>query len=218
MSPTDELMTLNFGPHHPATHGVLRLLVTLEGEVVRDIKPIVGYVHTGIEKTAEDKAYWKVIPIVERMDYLAYYFNAMAYMRRGRDAPGGGGSQARPVSARDPSRAQPHLASHLIWLGTASALDLGAISIFLYCLREREMILDLFELSSGARMHTRYFQVGGVIEDIPAGFPAKLREFLQVMPERADEYGAILNSNEIVLQRLRGIVPAGRRDTCSHSA
>ena len=83
---TDELLTLNFGPHHPATHGVLRLLVTLQGEVVRDIKPIIGYVHTGIEKTAEDKAYWKVIPVVERMDYLAYYFNAMAYMRRGRDA------------------------------------------------------------------------------------------------------------------------------------
>ena len=98
------------------------------------------------------------------------------------------------------------IASHLIWLGT-SALDLGAISIFLYCLRERELILDLFEMSSGARMHTRYFQVGGVIEDIPAGFAAKLREFLKIMPERADEYGAILNSNEIVLQRLRGTCP-----------
>ena len=98
------------------------------------------------------------------------------------------------------------IASHLIWLGT-SALDLGAVSIFLYCLREREMILDLFEMSSGARMHTRYFQVGGVIEDIPAGFAPKLREFLKVMPERADEYGAILNSNEIVLQRLRGTCP-----------
>ncbi len=98
------------------------------------------------------------------------------------------------------------IASHLIWLGT-SALDLGAISIFLYCLRERELILDLFEMSSGARMHTRYFQVGGVIEDIPPGSSAKLREFLKVMPERADEYGAILNSNEIVLQRLRGTCP-----------
>ena len=98
------------------------------------------------------------------------------------------------------------IASHLIWLGT-SALDLGAVSIFLYCLREREQILDLFEMSSGARMHTRYFQVGGVIEDIPAGFEAKLREFLKVMPERADEYGAILNSNQIVLERLRGTCP-----------
>jgi NADH-quinone oxidoreductase subunit D len=200
--PTQELLTLNFGPHHPATHGVLRLLVTLQGEIVRDIKPIVGYVHTGIEKTAEDKAYWKVIPVVERMDYLSYYFNAMAYC----------GAVERLVEVEVPKRAQylrvihlelNRIASHLIWLGT-SALDLGAVSIFLYCLRERELILDLFEMSSGARMHTRYFQVGGVAEDIPSGFAAKLREFLDVMPGRADEYGAILNSNEIVLQRLRG--------------
>ena len=202
---TDELMTLNFGPHHPATHGVLRLLVTLQAEVVRDIKPIIGYVHTGIEKTAEDKSYWKVIPIVERMDYLAYYFNAMAYI----------GAVETLVEVEVPKRAQylrvihlelNRIASHLIWLGT-SALDLGAVSIFLYCLREREMILDLFECSSGARMHTRYFQVGGVIEDIPASFAPKLREFLAIMPKRADEYGAILNSNEIVLQRLRGTCP-----------
>jgi len=202
---THELLTLNFGPHHPATHGVLRLLVTLQGEVVRDIKPIVGYVHTGIEKTAEDKAYWKVIPVVERMDYLSYYFNAMAFC----------GAVETLVEVEVPKRGQylrvihlelNRIASHLIWLGT-SALDLGAISIFLYCLREREMILDLFEMSSGQRMHTRYFQVGGVIEDIPSGFAKKLREFLKVMPERADEYGAILNSNEIVLQRLRGTCP-----------
>jgi NADH-quinone oxidoreductase subunit D len=200
--PTQELLTLNFGPHHPATHGVLRLLVTLQGEIVRDIKPIVGYVHTGIEKTAEDKAYWKVIPVVERMDYLSYYFNAMAYC----------GAVEKLVEVEVPKRAQylrvihlelNRIASHLIWLGT-SALDLGAVSIFLYCLRERELILDLFEMSSGARMHTRYFQVGGVAEDIPSGFDAKLREFLDVMPARADEYGAILNSNEIILQRLRG--------------
>ena len=204
---TEELLTLNFGPHHPATHGVLRLLVTLQGEIVRDLKPIIGYVHTGIEKTAEEKSYWKVIPVVERMDYLSYYFNAMAYV----------GAVEALVEVEIPKRAQylrvihlelNRIASHLIWLGTG-ALDLGAVSIFLYCLREREKILDLFEMSSGARMHTRYFQVGGVIEDIPTGFASKLREFIKVMPERADEYGAILNSNEIVLQRLRntGIVP-----------
>jgi NADH-quinone oxidoreductase subunit D len=202
---SEELLTLNFGPHHPATHGVLRLLVTLQGEIVRDIKPIVGYVHTGIEKTAEDKAYWKVIPIVERMDYLSYYFNAMAYC----------GAVETLAEVEVPKRAQylrvihlelNRIASHLIWLGT-SALDLGAVSIFLYCLREREQILDLFEMSSGQRMHTRYFQVGGVIEDIPRGFEQKVREFLAIMPGRADQYGAILNSNEIVLQRLRGICP-----------
>ncbi len=200
-----ELLTLNFGPHHPATHGVLRLLVTLQGEVVRDLKPIIGYVHTGIEKTAEDKSYWKVIPVIERMDYLSYYFNAMAFC----------GAVETLAEVEIPKRAQylrvihlelNRIASHLIWLGT-SVLDLGATSIFLYCLRERELILDLFEMSSGARMHTRYFQVGGVIEDIPTGFEAKLREFLKIMPKRADEYGAILNANEIVLQRLRGTCP-----------
>jgi NADH-quinone oxidoreductase subunit D len=206
----DELLTLNFGPHHPATHGVLRLLVTLQGEVVRAIEPIIGYVHTGIEKTAEDKSYWKAIPVVERMDYLAYYFNAMAYC----------GAVETLVEVEVPKRAQylrvihlelNRIASHLIWLGT-SVLDLGATSIFLYCLREREQILDLFEMSSGQRMHTRYFQVGGVIEDIPGGFERKLRDFLRIMPARADQYGAILSANEIVLQRLRGTCPldAGR--------
>jgi NADH-quinone oxidoreductase subunit D len=202
---TQELLTLNFGPHHPATHGVLRLLATLQGEVVRDLKPIIGYVHTGIEKTAEDKSYWKVIPVVERMDYLSYYFNAMAYCC----------AVETLAEVEVPKRAQylrvihlelNRIASHLIWLGS-SALDLGAVSIFLYCLRERELILDLFEMSSGQRMHTRYFQVGGVIEDIPTGFTRKLQQFLEIMPGRADEYGAILNSNEIVLQRLRGTSP-----------
>ena len=199
---TQELLTLNFGPHHPATHGVLRLLVTLQAEVVRDIKPIIGYVHTGIEKTAEDKSYWKVIPVVERMDYLAYYFNAMAFC----------GAVEALADVEVPKRAQylrvihlelNRIASHLIWLGT-SALDLGAVSIFLYGLREREQILDLFEMSSGQRMHTRYLQVGGVIEDIPVGFERKLREFLKIMPKRTDEYAAILNANEILLRRLRG--------------
>jgi NADH-quinone oxidoreductase subunit D len=202
---TQELLTLNFGPHHPATHGVLRLLVTLQGEVVRDIKPIIGYVHTGIEKTAEDKSYWKVIPVIERMDYLAYYFNAYAFC----------GAVETLLEVEVPKRAQylrvihlelNRIMSHLVWLGT-SALDLGAISMFWYCFREREKILDLFEMSSGARMHTRYFQVGGVIEDIPVGFAEKLSGFLKEMPSRIDQYGALLNSNEIVLQRLRGTCP-----------
>ncbi len=202
---SEELLTLNFGPHHPATHGVLRLLVTLQGEIVRDIKPIIGYVHTGIEKTAEDKAYWKVIPVIERMDYLAYYFNAMAFC----------GATETLLEVEVPKRAQylrvihlelNRIMSHLVWLGT-SALDLGAISMFWYCFREREKILDLFEMSSGQRMHTRYFQVGGVIEDIPPGFAEKLSVLLAEMPSRIDQYGDLLNSNEIVLQRLRGTCP-----------
>ena len=203
--PESELLTLNMGPHHPATHGVLRLLVTLEGEVVRDLKPIVGYVHTGIEKTAEDKNYWKAIPVVERMDYLAYFFNAYAFC----------GATETLLDVEVPKRAQylrvihmelNRIMSHLVWLGT-SALDLGAMSMFWYCFREREMILDLFEYSTGARMHTRYFQVGGVADDVPAGWIEKVHEFCDVMPGRVDQYGALLNKNEILLQRLRNVCP-----------
>ena len=199
----DELLTLNIGPHHPATHGVLRLLTTLEGEVVRDIKPIIGYLHTGIEKTAEDKSYWKVIPVIERMDYLAYYFNAMAFC----------GAVETLLDIEVPPRAQylrvihlelNRIMSHMVWLGT-SALDLGAMSMFWYCFRDREQILDLFEMSSGQRMHTRYFQVGGVFEDIPSGFMAKVKEFTDVMPTRVDQFTDLLDKNEIFLQRLRNV-------------
>ena len=202
---THELLTLNIGPHHPATHGVLRLIATLEGEVVRDIKPIIGYVHTGIEKTCEDKSYWKVIPCIERMDYLSYYFNAMAFC----------GAVETLLDVEIPPRAQylrvihlelNRIASHLFWLATG-ALDIGAISIFWYCLREREMIMDLFEMSSGQRMHTRYFQVGGVVEDIPRGFATKLRQFLEVMPVRADQYADMLENNQIAFERLHGVCP-----------
>jgi NADH-quinone oxidoreductase subunit D len=200
-----ELLTLNMGPHHPATHGVLRLLVSLEGEVVRDLKPIIGYVHTGIEKTAEDKAYWKAIPVVERMDYLAYMFNAMAFC----------GAVETLLECEVPKRAQylrvihlelNRIMSHLVWLGT-SALDLGAISMFWYCFRDREAVLDLFEYSTGQRMHTRYIQVGGVMDDPPAGWLEKALAFAKQMPERVDQFGALLNKNEIVLQRLRNVCP-----------
>jgi NADH-quinone oxidoreductase subunit D len=205
-----ELLTLNLGPHHPATHGVLRLLTTLEGEVIRDVKPIIGYVHTGIEKTAEDKNYWKAIPVVERMDYLAYFFNAQAYC----------GAVETLLDLEVPKRGQylrvihlelNRIMSHLVWLGT-SALDLGAISMWWYCFREREIILDLFEQCTGARMHTRYIQVGGVAEDPPPGWEAKLRQFLAAMPGRIDEYSSLLNKNEIVLRRLRGVCPLGEAE------
>jgi NADH-quinone oxidoreductase subunit D len=203
--PDQELLTLNMGPHHPATHGVLRLLVTLEAEIVRDLKPIIGYVHTGIEKTAEDKSYWKAIPVVERMDYLAYYFNAMAFC----------GATETLLEVEVPKRAQylrvihmelNRIMSHLVWLGT-SMLDLGAVSVWWYCFREREQILDLFEQSSGQRMHTRYFQVGGVMEDVPAGWDTKLRQFLKKMPWAVDQYLDLLNRNEIALRRLRNTCP-----------
>jgi NADH-quinone oxidoreductase subunit D len=198
-----ELLTLNLGPHHPATHGVLRLLTTLEGEVVRKTVPIIGYLHTGIEKTAEDKAYWKAIPVVERMDYLSYYFNAMAFC----------GAVETLIGLDVPPRAQylrvihlelNRIASHLIWLATG-ALDLGAISIFWYGWRDRDRVLDLFEMSSGQRMHTRYIQVGGVMEDIPVGFEQRVRAFCKEFPQRIDQFEALIDKNQIVLQRLRGV-------------
>jgi NADH-quinone oxidoreductase subunit D len=207
---SEELLTINFGPHHPATHGVLRLLVTLRGEEVLDAHPYIGYVHTGIEKSCEDKSYWKVIPLVERMDYLAYYFNAMAFCM----------AVERLLDEQVPARAQylrvihcelNRIHSHLVWLGT-SALDLGAISIFWYCFRERDKVLDLFEYSSGQRMHTRYVQVGGVAEDIPAGWAEKALAFTYDMEHRVGQYEAILDRNEIFLQRTKdvGVVPADR--------
>ena len=210
LEPEQELLTINMGPHHPATHGVLRLLVSLEGEVVRDLKPVVGYVHTGIEKNCEDKSYWKVIPFVERMDYLSYFFNMEAFV----------GCVERLLELEVPPRASylrvlhmelNRIHSHLVWLGT-SALDLGAMSMFFYCFRDRDRVLDLFEMSTGQRMHTRYFQVGGVFEDIPVGFARNVKAFCAEMPTRLDQYEAILDRNEIFLERTRnvGVVPRER--------
>src|ERR687896_980431 len=170
--------------------------------------------YRGIEKTAEDKAYWKVIPVVERMDYLSYYFNAMAFC----------GAVETLLGLEVPPRGQylrvihlelNRIASHLIFLA-AGALDLGAISVFWYGWRDREQILDLFEMSSGQRMHTRYFQVGGVIEDIPVGWEQKVRTFTKIMPERVDQFLAILMKNEIVLQRLRDVAPVDEETLLSH--
>jgi NADH-quinone oxidoreductase subunit D len=209
LGPEQELMTINMGPHHPATHGVLRLLVSLEGEVVRDLKPVVGYVHTGIEKNCEDKSYWKVIPFVERMDYLSYFFNMEAFV----------GCVERLLELEIPPRAKylrvihlelNRIHSHLVWLGTA-ALDLGAMSMFFYCFRDRDRILDLFEMSTGQRMHTRYFQVGGVFEDIPVGFERRVRALCAEMPSRIDQYEAILNRNEIFLRRTKNVGVVSRQ-------
>ncbi len=203
-----ELLTINFGPHHPATHGVLRLLVALEGEVVREVKPFMGYVHTGIEKNCEDKSYWKVIPLIERMDYLAYYFNALVFCM----------CVEKLLDEDVPARAQylrvihcelNRLHSHLVWLGT-SAFDLGAISLFWYCFRERDKVLDLFEASSGQRMHTRLIQVGGLAEDIPPGWDRKLLAFTDDMESRVGQYEALLDRNEIFLQRTKGVGVIGK--------
>jgi len=203
LEPEQQVLTINMGPHHPATHGVLRLIVTLQGERVIDLKPVMGYLHTGIEKSCEDKSYWKVIPFVERMDYLSYFFQMEAFC----------GCVERLVELEIPPRAKylrvlhmelDRIMSHLVWLGT-TALDIGAISMLWYCFRERDQILDLFEMSTGQRMHTRFFQVGGVFEDIPIGFEQKVRDFCAVMPSRIDQYEALLDRNEIFLHRTRDV-------------
>jgi NADH-quinone oxidoreductase subunit D len=203
LEPEQEVLTINMGPHHPATHGVLRLIVTLQGERVIELKPVMGYLHTGIEKSCEDKSYWKVIPFVERMDYLSYYFQMEAFC----------GCVERMVELEIPPRAKylrvlhmelNRIMSHLVWLGT-TALDIGAISMLWYCFRERDRILDLVELVGGTRMHTRYFQAGGLAEDIPPGFWDECAKFVEVMPKALDEYEAMVNRSQIWLERTQGL-------------
>ncbi len=196
-------MIINLGPQHPSTHGVLRLVTELDGEVVRDIHPVIGYLHTGIEKQCENKTYWQAITLVTRMDYLSPFFNIHAYAQ----------SVEKLLDLEVPSRAQwlrvmiselNRITSHLVWLGT-SGLELGAISIFFYAYRERDRALDLFEMISGERMNNRYFQVGGCADDMPPGFEKLLRQFVTEMPSRIDEYEGLLSANPIWLERTRGV-------------
>ena len=212
----DELLTINIGPHHPATHGVLRLLTTLEGEIVRDVKPIIGYVHTGIEKSCEDQQYWKVIPFVERMDYLSYYFNAMAFCM----------AVERLLDEEVPERAQwlrvihlelNRVASHLFWIATG-ALDIGAITMLWWGCRDRDLALDLFEMSGGQRFHTRYFQVGGVVEDIPPGFEEMTRKFIKTMRDAHPAVPQPARPQRDLAPAHEGHGHRARRRTCSRSA
>src|SRR5512136_1396131 len=181
-----ETVLLNMGPQHPSTHGVLRLLLEIDGENVVSCIPDVGFLHTGIEKTAEDKTYMKVIPLTDRMDYLAPMSNNLGYVL----------AVEKLMDVDVPLRAQyvrvilcelQRIASHLVWLGT-HAMDIGAMSVFLYCFREREKILDIFEMVSGQRMMTSYFRIGGLALDPPLGFFDKVKKFLDVFPEKVDEY------------------------------
>ena len=174
-------MVINLGPQHPSTHGVLRLITELDGEVVRDLHPVIGYLHTGIEKQCENKTYWQAITLVTRMDYLASVLqHPRLHDRRSRSCS----------TCEVPDRAQylrvimselNRITSHLVWLGT-SGLELGAITVFFYTYREREKALDLGEMIAGERMNTRYFQVGGCADDMPPGFETRLRAFLDEMP------------------------------------
>ena len=200
---TGETMLLNMGPQHPSTHGVLRLLLELDGENVVSCAPDIGFLHTGIEKTCEDKTYVKVIPLTDRMDYLAPLSNNLGYVMAVEELMG----------TEVPLRAQyvrvilvelTRITSHLVWLAT-HALDIGAMSVFLYCFREREMIMDIYEMVSGQRMMASYFRPGGLWRDLPPGFEDAVRQVLKIMPGRIDEYEALLEKNPIWLERTRHI-------------
>jgi len=200
---TGDIMTVNFGPNHPSTHGVLRLIVDLYGEDVTGLEAVVGYLHTGFEKNMEQKTWWKCITYPERIDYVSFQNNEYVFVA----------AVEKLLALEIPAKATwmrtllcelNRIHSHLVWLGT-SALELGAISMFWYAFRERDLVLDLFELVTGERMHTRYFQVGGLAEDIPRGFYPEARKFCEWMPKAIDDYETLLTRNKIWLERTQGI-------------
>src|ERR687898_2469742 len=177
---SEDILQINFGPNHPSTHGVLRLVVDLNGEQVVGLRAVIGYLHTGFEKNMEIKTWWKAITYPERIDYLSFQYNELSFVL----------AIEQLLELEVPEKATwmrmclcelNRIHSHLIWLGTA-ALEIGAISMFWYAFRERELILDLFELAAGARMHTRYFQVGGLADDIPRGFYPECRRYIENFP------------------------------------
>ncbi len=200
---TGDIMQVNFGPNHPSTHGVLRLIVDLYGEDVVGLEAVVGYLHTGFEKNMEHKTWWKGITYPERIDYVSFQTNELVFVLAiekllGLETP------AKASWMRTLLCELNRIHSHLVWLGTA-ALELGAISMFWYCFREREQILDLSEMVCGTRMHTRYFQAGGLAEDIPRGFYPDARRFVEWMPKAVDEYEALVDKNQIWLERTVGV-------------
>ncbi len=206
-----DTMTINMGPQHPSTHGVLRLIVTLEGETVVKTVPDIGYLHTGIEKTAESKSYFQTLVMTDRMDYLAPLSNNLGYSLAVEKLLGIEAMPPKAVYARVLLVELQRIASHLVWLGT-SALDLGAQSVFLYCFREREMILDIFELVSGVRLMTSYIMPGGLQADLPPGFDEKVREFLRIFPERLNEYHTLLTNNQLWLERTKDVAKISAKD------
>ena len=198
-----DVMTVNFGPNHPATHGVLRLVVDLDGETVVGLRAVVGYLHTGFEKTMEQKTYWKAITYPERIDYLSFQANELVFVLAieqllGIDVP------PKADWMRTCLLELNRIHSHLVWLGT-TGLELGAIGLFWYTFRERDSILDLFEMVTGVRMHTRYFQAGGLAEDIPSGFAEECLKLASRMGPAIDEYETLLDRNQIWLERTKNI-------------
>ena len=198
-----ETVLLNMGPQHPSTHGVLRLLLELDGEIVVNCIPDIGFLHTGVEKNMEAKTYQKAEVMTDRLDYLNPIGNNLVYclaVEKLLDLDVPPRAQALRVILAELTR----IASHLVWLGT-SALDLAAMSVFLYCFREREMILDIFEMVSGQRMMTTYVRPGGLWRDVPAEFEPAVRRFIELLPARIDEYESLLTNNQLFKMRTQGI-------------
>jgi NADH-quinone oxidoreductase subunit D len=199
----EDVLTVNFGPNHPSTHGVLRLIVDLHGEDVVGLEAVIGYLHTGFEKNMEQKTWWKGITYPERIDYLAFQNNELVFVLAieqllGMEIP------PKATWMRTLLCELNRIHSHLVWLGTA-ALELGAISMFWYTFRERDLILDLSEMVCGTRMHTRYFQAGGLAEDVPRGFFPECRKLVEWLPKAIDDYEALLTRNPIWLERTKGL-------------
>ena len=198
-----ETMTVNMGPQHPSTHGVLRLVLELDGEIIQSVIPTIGYLHTGIEKTAEQKKWQQVIPLVERMDYLGAQSNSLAYAL----------SVEKLLGLEMPQRVKDirvllaelqRIASHLIWIGT-HGLEIGAVSMLFYAVRERELLLNINELIAGFRFFPSYIRIGGLREDLPRGFHAQVQEFLDRFPGKIDEFEGLLTKNDIYKRRTQNV-------------
>ena len=199
----EEHLLLSMGPQHPSTHGVLRLLLELDGETVVNVAPDIGFLHTGVEKTMESKTFTKALVLTDRMDYLSPMSNNLGYIlaiEKLLDVEATPRAQAIRVILTELAR----ISSHLVWLGT-HALDLAAMTVFLYCFREREYILDLFEMVAGQRMMVSYFRAGGLWRDLPEEFVPAVRHFLDFFPARIADYEALLKNNPIFLRRTKGV-------------
>jgi len=206
----DRTMVLNMGPQHPSTHGVLRLLLEIDGEIIVRMVPDIGFLHTGIEKTCEAKFYQQVVPLTDRIDYLCPMVNNLCYVLAvekllGMEIP------PRAVWMRVLLTELQRISSHLVWLGT-HAMDIGAMSVFLYCFREREDLLRIYEMVSGQRMMTSYFRIGGLAMEPPIGFFAAVKKFVDVFPERVDEYENLLTGNRIFIDRLKNVAKISKED------
>jgi len=207
-----ETMTVNMGPQHPSTHGVLRLVIELDGETIVNAGVTIGYLHTGIEKTAEQKKWQQVIPLVERMDYLAAQSNALAFVLAV--------ERLLDLESRVPERVTKirvllmelqRLSSHLVWLGT-HAMEVGAISVMLYCFRERELLLNINEMIAGFRLFPSYIRIGGLREELPIGFHEAVRDFLDRFPPKLKDYHGLLTKNRIWQKRTRGVGVLSKQD------